>query len=809
MTRQYAYLIMLLLLLAHLPGKAQFVIQGRVQDAVTQEALAFVHIVPDGQREGTTTDIDGRFSLPVIASEVLLRFSYVGYHPMEQRVSAGAAVIISMRRASVELRTVEIRPGENPAHRIIERVHANRKQNDGLSNRPHRYTSYSKTVFTGDVDSTLLSDPSRIAALDSNDREAVEFMQRQHILLIESATRKSFVPPAAAKEEVLAMRVSGLKDPSLLAMLASTQTFSIYAPQITLNERTYVSPIGPGTTDKYLFILEDTLYQGRDSVFVISYVPRPGRKFDALQGVLYVNTDGYAMQNVIAEPVERTGGVSMKLQQQFAKVNGTAWFPNQLNTFLFFDGVQVNNWKLMGVGRTYLKDIELDIDIPRKEVRGPELVMDRMAIRREEDFWEDLRVDSLDSKDLMTYQVIDSIGEAEHLDRKLKWFSYLTTGRLPVGPVDIRLDQVMRYNGYENLRLGLGLATNDRISRYVSLGGYFAYGFGDEAWKYGGDLVVRPRPGREPVLKLYYSNDVQESGGVAFQGLKRGFTSESYRWLYVDRMDQVERFGAEVSARIGSSLKVWLGTERAERVNLMGYTYVGSAQEGVTLLTDRFLTGGISLAARFAFREQMARLPDREVSLGTRWPILYLQAFQAVEGLWEGELDVWRVDLMLEKTFRLRMLGDLSVRMMAGAADSEAPYPFLFNMRGSNAERFRIATQNTFETMLPNEFLADQYAAIHIRHSFGNLLFKSKKFNPVPVIVFNSGIGGLSHPERHRGYSFKPFDKGFHEAGLQIDDLLKLGFSGFGVGAYYRFGPEQLPNAADNFAYKLTLGLSF
>jgi hypothetical protein len=36
-----------------------------------------------------------------------------------------------------------------------------------------------------------------------------------------------------------------------------------------------------------------------------------------------------------------------------------------------------------------------------------------------------------------------------------------------------------------------------------------------------------------------------------------------------------------------------------------------------------------------------------------------------------------------------------------------------------------------------------------------------------------------------------------------------MGFSGFGVGGYYRFGPNQLPEAADNFAYKLTLGLAF
>ena len=99
--------------------------------------------------------------------------------------------------------------------------------------------------------------------------KAIEFLEKQYILLIESVTAKRFIPPAAEQEEVLAMRVSGLKDPSLLAMVASTKTFSVYEPQIQVNERTYLSPIGPGSTKQYLFILQDTLYQGKDSVFLI------------------------------------------------------------------------------------------------------------------------------------------------------------------------------------------------------------------------------------------------------------------------------------------------------------------------------------------------------------------------------------------------------------------------------------------------------------------------------------------------------------------------------------------------------------
>jgi hypothetical protein len=33
--------------------------------------------------------------------------------------------------------------------------------------------------------------------------------------------------------------------------------------------------------------------------------------------------------------------------------------------------------------------------------------------------------------------------------------------------------------------------------------------------------------------------------------------------------------------------------------------------------------------------------------------------------------------------------------------------------------------------------------------------------------------------------------------------------TGFGIGAFYRMGPNALPTAADNLALKMTLGLSF
>lgn len=798
---------------------AQQTITGRVVDATTKEPLAFVPFVLEGTRTGTTSDIDGRFTLQVPGLPVTLRASYVGYEPQLITVEHDDPLTVLLTSVNTVLETVKVLPTENPAHRIIRRVYANRKENDGLHRRSYRYTSYGKTIFDAVLDSAFAGgkdaavDPTTdTTEADSGEAKFLRMLKEQHLLLIESATRKSFIPPSAEKEEVLAMRVSGLKDPSLLALVAQTSTFNIYAPQIDLSDKNYLGPMAPSGTSKYLFLLEDTLYQGKDSVFVISYRPRTGTRFDGLKGLLYINTDGYAVQNVTAEPLDRSG-FSVRLQQQHRRMptahGDSAWFPDQLNTFIYATMVSVNGLNVVGESRIYLKDVELDVDIPRKEVRGPELVMDRMSIRQDSAYWDALRKDPLDARERRTYEMLDSLGEAEHLDRRMKVLMALASGRVPMGPLDLRLDRVLAYNGYEGFRLGAGLQTNDKVSRYAVLGGYFAYGFGDKHWKYGGEFTLKPWYGRDLHLELAYANDVAESGGVRFLRQDALLDPGNIRKLFMDRMDRIERYSARVMVRTGSSLKLWLGTERALRVNELGYRYVRPLGEEITLRQGDFLTGALTLDLRWAFKEKLARLPDRELALGTKYPVVYVHAMKAEKGLWDGEWDTWRLDVMVEKTYKVRLLGDFSFRLLGGVADAEAPMPFLYNLRGIYSRQFPVAGANVFETMRPNEFMADRYASVHLKHSFGTLLVKGKRFRPRPAIVSSAAFGAMDHPDNHQGLGFTPLREGFYESGLLIEDVLRSGFTGLGVGAYYRYGPYALPTFGENLAVKLTLGYAF
>ena len=168
---------------------AQVSLTGRVQDARTAEPLAFVPVNEAGTREGTLSDIDGRFALSVPALPTHLRFSYVGYRTLEIEVTTAAPLVVRLEQVSTELRAVTVSGTDNPAHRIIRRAWANRRENDGMKYRAHRYVSYGKTVLDPELDSAVVGDTARLALLDTSTRKVYGLAERQHLLLIESVTK--------------------------------------------------------------------------------------------------------------------------------------------------------------------------------------------------------------------------------------------------------------------------------------------------------------------------------------------------------------------------------------------------------------------------------------------------------------------------------------------------------------------------------------------------------------------------------------------------------------------------------------------
>jgi hypothetical protein len=79
-----------------------------------------------------------------------------------------------------------------------------------------------------------------------------------------------------------------------------------------------------------------------------------------MEGQLFINTDGYALQNVLAKPSEPGQGLNIRIQQRYEKIDDKAWFPVQLNSDLELPMLQIPGMKAAGEGRSYMQNIVLN-----------------------------------------------------------------------------------------------------------------------------------------------------------------------------------------------------------------------------------------------------------------------------------------------------------------------------------------------------------------------------------------------------------------------------------------------------------------
>lgn len=780
----------------------EFRISGAVYDAGNGEALSFVNIVVNGGPEGGVSDIDGRFNLKSKEQVLTLTLSYVGYEPLVYEVNNAAKNhVLRMKRSEVMLDEVIIVPGENPAHRIVDSVLKYMPVNNPENLPSFRYTAHNKLSFGIGTEGMKPRDES-----DSADMAQVSgMMNKTYIMLIESITERKYLYPGKSRETVIASKVSGLSDPLFSLLASQLQTFSFYTDYLNILDKKFINPLSKGTTSRYLFILEDTLYSGVDTVFIMSYRPRRNRNFDALSGLVYINTSHYAVQYVTAEPAEGlTGSFGIKLRQQYELTDAGHWFPMQLNTELVYNYPQ--GMKLFGSGRSYIKDIEINGKITKRETGNIEFEIREDAGQKDDNFWDTHRFEPLSEKDMETYRIIDSLSKVHNFDRFTGLFKTLAEGKIPWKFVDIDLNRIVDFNNYNGWRAGIGLETNHKVSRVFAVGGYAAWSFKNETLRYGGHLRLNVPDNPDMSLTYSYVNDDTESAVSGVPVLKPSMSLNDFRSYLVSTTDYTRMHKVQLSARPQRYLQTAFSATVAEIAPNYAYSLAQKSGQ-FTLLSDMFGFTELGLHTRYAYKEKFMRSKGYNVSLGTAYPVVYFDFTKGLAGTGPGNFDYVKAEMALEKDFTVKMAGILSVRLFAGYVNGTLPYSRLFNARGSFTQ-FALYVPNSFNTMPLNAFLSDRYFSAFAVHNFGKLLFKTKVFQPEIAISQAYAIGSLSAHDVHRQINFNTLERGYHESGLIINDVIRTGFYGLGLGGFYRYGAYSTGRFLDDAALKVTFKLN-
>lgn len=792
-------------------------IKGRVVDFETRDALAFVSIQVNDGPEGCISDIDGKFYVQSGSEVTTLNFSYIGYEPLQYSPSKNEKeILIRLKKITYELPEIVISPGINPAHRIINQVIANRENNDYEHLPSFTYTSYEKTLFGPESDSIP---PIDSLSADSSYIRAKAFFDKQHLFIMESVVKRSFMFPSDNYNKVIASRVSGFSDPLFVFLISQLQSTSFYNEVIKILDKNYINPISTGSTSKYYFQIQDTIVEPYpfDTTYVISYRPLLNTNFDGLKGTISISTNGYAIRNVIANPARDEGLFSIKIQQLYNFIDSTHWFPVQLNTditlknsSISIDSTSKTQLKVTGRAKSYISHVDFNPRLKRNQFGALEIDVQPDAGSQTETSWKNYRNDSLSDREIMTYHVIDSIGRAKNFDNLTRKVNALMNGKLTFGYLDLYLDNLFKVNRHEGLRVGLKLSTSDKVSRWFKVGGYGAYGFHDKKFKYGADGTIIFNQTRSFLLKASFADDVDEAGADDFFTEGRNLLNpEMFREILVSRMDRTRRYKAEISSRLFKYLTLETAFSVFNRLPLYNYQYVLNSSDNIVVSSSDFRFTEASVLMRYAFGEKFLKNNSTLVSMGTRFPIVQFAATHGFNSLLGGQFKYNRFDIKISKSFYTKYIGTTSFTFSAGIVDGDIPYVNLYNAKASFIS-FNLYSPGSFATMRMNEFTSDRYASLFFAHNFGKLLFRSKYFSPEPQLVTNFGVGSLHHPENHiKDSEIKSFPKGYIESGIVLNKIIRLGVTDLGFGWFYRYGPYALPTPNENMAWKFAFQFVF
>ena len=153
-----------------------------------------------------------------------------------------------------------------------------------------------------------------------------------------------------------------------------------------------------------------------------------------------IGTDDFALRNATAVYAREDGPSSLEteIRQRYEKVGGH-WFPTELMTQILWNGIIVNGVVPTGFGQTFIRNIQVDQNLQSGDIPILELSLDANAFAQDEAYWDKLRKRLLDSTEIQTYVVIDSIskGQIEKAHRSTDQSTGETSlgkGRLRFGP---------------------------------------------------------------------------------------------------------------------------------------------------------------------------------------------------------------------------------------------------------------------------------------------------------------------------------------------------------------------------------------
>lgn len=754
-------------------------VKGQVIDAETKETLPFVNIGSLGTTVGTSTDFDGFYELESQWMTDKLIISYVGYDSDTVEVVLGKrqTINVELKSTSTSLNEVTItakkrryRRRGNPAVDFVKRAIENKDKNRLEGQDYYEYKKYEKI----ELDINNITDKFRNRKIfkqfqfifDNVDTSAINGKPYLPIYMQEGNSRIYYRKnPSEKKEYRDAMKVSNfdeLVDDKTIAQLMKLmyQDVNIYKNNIDVVGIQFVSPLSNIAPFYYHFYINDTIVVNDIKCIDLAFQPANKQNF-GFKGNIAISLDSnYTVLKVdmgITDQINLNWVTDMRVNQEYIK-KGDIWIRSKDLLILDFQ-ITKKGFGFFGRKTTSYNDHVINQPPDPSLWNGVQKKIDAEDLFEKDDaYWEGNRPIALTKGESSVYEMVDTLQSIPTFRTAINFINYLTTGYIPVGPVDIGpTNGFYSFNDSEGSRVRIGGETNMKFSPKLKLQGQLLYAFGDKKWKYSTQALYSFNKNFEENPKHHIL--FRQQHDTNFPGQRLAYINEdnfllSFKRGVADKMILFTSTKVEYLRETNRNFSYQFGFERRRDrpIGSLKFKYVENEIE--KFLREIDITEA-SLRFRWAPNEEYLQGRTYRTNIFNKYPIFTLNYQMGIPELFASDYNFQRVTLNIFKKFNFSFLGIAHVYLEGGKMFGEAPFSLMFLPRANQTYSYQTFSYNMMNFL---EFVSDQYVSFNALYYMNGYLFNKipliKKLKLREVFTFKMLYGSVTdknnpnlHPE--------------------------------------------------------------
>lgn len=757
----------LIMLAAHPMGLyAQQSVSGYILDE-DNAPVPLVNVFVEEIRTGTSSDIEGRYSMLLHPGNYTFILSAVGYKTTKVSVLVRNKDVVKnvwMERSFTELNEIVVKAKRrDPAYEIIKNAidHKNEFMVPIESLKSTVYIKATEIVSTKekekkkakeettDIDDEPVEDP--FAEEVKKEKESMP-----NLNLVESESILHYRAPDKYKEERTAYKKYGRSAGLFLPRFGQTD-FNFYKNLVYLegiSETPIISPLSTTSILTYKFKLESSFRENGQLVYKIKVTPRKAGN-SSCKGYIYIN-DGIWNINRLELTIYK-GGLrfydAFSIDQTYSLIEDSIWlvsrqafeYETKQGRFTTFNGKTIISFS----------EFQTHPEYPKKFFGNEVSVTKQDAYEKDSGYWSTIRPEPLTKEEQRVIRYKDSIKtiteSKAYQDSIEALFNKVTLGEALYYGLAFRKGRerylftssvlsLVNYQVVGGLRFGPYVSYFKRLQK-----GRFINSYGQLNWGVKNNDVQ----GAASMRFRYNSHkfaDLWASGG-------RWFSSINYFDAYLNQLS-VSNYILTNEFQLGHSFQPINGLQLRtnfvyqQRMSLEEYDsrtiindIIGESQP---LQFENYESFASHTTLSYTPKQQYATEPNRKIILGSRYPTFSLYHLKGWEGPFSSDVNFDYLEFAIRQKATLGIYGRSQYVLSTGQFINTKDLRFI------DYKRFRQSDPILYSNPLYSFQLLDTSLAISSLYFEGHYIhhFNGAVINNVPLLKKTrmhllAGAGGL------------------------------------------------------------------